>query len=238
MLASSKHHQECDYIAIAFDAHTAVLHADSYKELFAEPTEESELCEENVEWISQNTKLWDQRVVTLLDSLNFSPLLTDPLDIHSVIHVDDGLLFGPSIEILRLLDHLSIQVMMRIVECSRPAVSGPGGSGLVPVVQVVLLHGTSLRGTLLRRTPLRRTAQNFARFFLLPPPISLLLLSGGFLSGIVAAVASRSHCSKGWIRISGGSSSKQGQEQQPQQQQRQMLTKDGNNEDKTCFPDK
>ena len=66
-------------------------------------------------------KLWHQHVVTLLDSLNFSPPLTDSscfrhdeLDIHIFVHVDEGMLCGWNIEIQRPVERLSIQVMMRI----------------------------------------------------------------------------------------------------------------------------
>ena len=55
-------------------------------------------------------------------SLNFQSLLidlscfrNDDLDINIFIHVDDGLLFGPSSELQRLIEHLSSQVMMRKV---------------------------------------------------------------------------------------------------------------------------
>ena len=58
----------------------------------------------------------------MLENLNFHSLLTDPscfrnddLDINIFIHVDDGRLFGPSSELQRLIEHLSRQVMMRIV---------------------------------------------------------------------------------------------------------------------------
>ena len=54
----------------------------------------------------------------LRESLNFHPLLThlgcsrnDGLDIHMFIHVDNGLRFGPSIDILLFVEHLSIHVM-------------------------------------------------------------------------------------------------------------------------------
>ena len=60
-------------------------------------------------------------VVSHLESLNHHPLLTDPscfrnneLNINIFIHVDDGLLFGPRVEVLRLVELLSNQVMMRI----------------------------------------------------------------------------------------------------------------------------
>ena len=41
--------------------------------------------------------------------------LSDELDINIFMHVDGGLLFGPSIEIFRLVELVSNQVMMRIV---------------------------------------------------------------------------------------------------------------------------
>ena len=54
-----------------------------------------------------------------MESLNYHPILTDPscfrndeLDTKNFIHVDDGLLFGPSTDILRLIELLS-EVMMR-----------------------------------------------------------------------------------------------------------------------------
>ena len=48
-----ENHPECDHITIAIDVHTAFLHADVDRELFAEPPEaveryESELCEDKV----------------------------------------------------------------------------------------------------------------------------------------------------------------------------------------------
>ena len=130
MLAVSSHgrnnHSESDYIAIAIDVHTAFLHADIDQELFAEPPEESE----EEDWKLQNSlyrkrkarKLTHPHVLLLLESQNYHPLLTDPsgfrddeLDINVFLHVDDGLLIGPSIEILRSIEFLSKQVMMRAV---------------------------------------------------------------------------------------------------------------------------
>ena len=50
-------------------------------------------------------KLWRQHVVSLLERLNYHPLLTDQscfrndmLDANLVIHDDDRLLIGPSIK--------------------------------------------------------------------------------------------------------------------------------------------
>ena len=67
-------------------------------------------------------KLWHQHVVRLLESLNYHPLLTgrncfrnDELNNHIFIGVDDGLLFGPRIVVLRSVELLSSQVMMLIV---------------------------------------------------------------------------------------------------------------------------
>ena len=60
--------------------------------------------------------------MSLLESLNYHPLLTDPscfrndeLNIHILIHVYDVLLFGPRIEVLRSVELLSSQAMMRSV---------------------------------------------------------------------------------------------------------------------------
>ena len=108
--------------------HSCTLYTD--QELFAEPPEESESCENDV-WdlhkalydYRKAPKLWYHHVVSLLESRNCHPLLTDPscsrndeLDNNIFIHVDDGLLFDRSIDILRLIELLSDQVMMRIVE--------------------------------------------------------------------------------------------------------------------------
>ena len=67
-------------------------------------------------------KLWHQHVANLLKSLNYHPLLTDPscfrndeLNINISIHVCGGLLFGPKSEVLRLVELLPNQVLMRIV---------------------------------------------------------------------------------------------------------------------------
>ena len=58
--------------------------------------------------IAKHRNCGRQHVVTLLESLNFSPLQKDPsssrnaeLDIRIFIPVDDGLLFVPSIELQR-----------------------------------------------------------------------------------------------------------------------------------------
>ena len=67
-------------------------------------------------------KLWHQHIVSILESLNCHPLLTDPscfrndeTNTNIFIHVDDGLLFGPRSEVLKLVELLSKQVLMRIV---------------------------------------------------------------------------------------------------------------------------
>ena len=58
----------------------------------------------------------------MLESLNYHPLLTDPSCFRNdktntsiFIHVADGLLFGPISEVLKLVELLSKQVLMRIV---------------------------------------------------------------------------------------------------------------------------
>ena len=85
MLAVSSHdrnnHPERDTIEIAIDVHTRFLHADTDQELFAEPPEESEFCEDEV-WklhkalygYRKAPKLRHQHVVSLLESLNNHPL--------------------------------------------------------------------------------------------------------------------------------------------------------------------
>ena len=67
-------------------------------------------------------KLWHQHVANLLKSLNYHPLLTypsccrnDELNINISSHVCGGLLFGPKSEVLRLVELLPHQVLMRIV---------------------------------------------------------------------------------------------------------------------------
>ena len=66
-------------------------------------------------------KLWHMHLVNVLESLNYHPLLTDPscfrndeTNINIFVHVDDGLLFGPKSEVLKLVELLSKQVLMRI----------------------------------------------------------------------------------------------------------------------------
>ena len=107
-------------ITIAIDVHTAFLHADVDQNLFAEPPKsdewyESDLREDEVWKLNKALhgyrkapKLWHQHVVSLLLRLKYHPLLTDPscfrndeLDINIFIHVDDGLLIGPRVEVLR-----------------------------------------------------------------------------------------------------------------------------------------
>ena len=60
--------------------------------------------------------------MNILENLNYHPLLTDPSCLRNdekntniFIHVDDGLLFGPRSEVLKLVELLSKQVLMRIV---------------------------------------------------------------------------------------------------------------------------
>ena len=90
---------------------------------------ESELCKDEVWKLNKALygcrkapKLWHQHVVGLLKGLNYDPPLTDPScfrndepNTYLFIHVDDGLLFGPRIEVFRLVEFLSNQIVMRIV---------------------------------------------------------------------------------------------------------------------------
>ena len=66
-------------------------------------------------------KLWHQHLVSVLESLNYHPLLTDPSCFRNdetntiiFVHVDDGWLFGQRSEVLKLVELLSKQVLMRI----------------------------------------------------------------------------------------------------------------------------
>ena len=125
---------ESDHIAVAIDAHTAFLHADVDQDLCAEPPEPDEwydagLKEDEV-WklnkalygFRKAPKLCHHHLVSVAESLNYHPLLTDPscfrndeTNTHIFIHVDDGLLFGPRSEVLKLVELLSKQVLMRIM---------------------------------------------------------------------------------------------------------------------------
>ena len=134
ILAASSHdrnsHPEREHIKIAINVHTALLHADVDQDLFAEPPEPHEwydaaLRDDEVLKLNEALygyrkapKLWHQ----LLESLNYHPVLTypscfrnDEMNINIFIHVDGGLLFGPRIEILQLVDLLSKHILMRIV---------------------------------------------------------------------------------------------------------------------------
>ena len=116
MLAASSHDSdlESDHITVAIDVHTAFLHADVDQDLVAEPPEPDEwydagLKEDEVWKLNKALygyrkapKLWHQHLVSVLESLNYHPLLTDPscfrndeTNTNSFVHVDDGLLFGP-----------------------------------------------------------------------------------------------------------------------------------------------
>ena len=114
MLAASSYdrnsHPEREHITVAIDVHTAFLHADVDPDLFAEPPEPDEwydaaLREDEVWKLNKALygyrkapKLWHQHLVSILESLNCHPFLTDPscfrndeLNINIFIHVDDGL---------------------------------------------------------------------------------------------------------------------------------------------------
>ena len=117
----------------SIDVHTAFLHAEVDQDLFVEPPETDEwydagLKEDEVWKLNKalygyrkEPKLWHQHHVTVLESLNYHPLLTDPscfrndeTNTHIFVHVDDGLMFGPKSEVLKLVELLSKQVLMRI----------------------------------------------------------------------------------------------------------------------------
>ena len=138
MLAANSHDRnsdpESDHITIAIDVHTAFLHADVDQDLFAEPPEPDEWddagLEEDEVWrlnkalygYRKAPKLWHQHLVSVLESLNYHPLLTDPscfrndeTNTHIFIHVDGGLLLGPRSEVLKLVELLSKQVLVKII---------------------------------------------------------------------------------------------------------------------------
>ena len=137
MLAASSHDRnndpESNHITVSIDVHTAFLHADVDQDLFAEPPEPREwyvagLQEDEVWKLNKSLygyrkapKLWHQHLVSVLDSLNYHPHLTDPscfrndeTNTNIFVHVDDGLMFGPKNEVLKLVELLSKQVLMRI----------------------------------------------------------------------------------------------------------------------------
>ena len=128
MLAASSHgrnsHPEREHITIAIDVRTAFLHADVDQDLFAEPPEldiwhDAALRYDEVWKLNKALcchrkapKLWHQHVVSMTDPSCFR---NDELNVNIFIHVDDGLLFGPKIEVLQLVELLSKQILMRIV---------------------------------------------------------------------------------------------------------------------------
>ena len=137
MLAASSHDRNNDpqsnHITVSIDVHTAFLHADVDQDLFAEPQETDEwydagLKEDEVWKLNKALygyrkapKLWHSHLVRVLESLNYHPLLTDPscfrndeTNTNIFVHVDDGLMFGPKSEVLKLVEPLSKQVLMRI----------------------------------------------------------------------------------------------------------------------------
>ena len=113
--------------------HTAFLHADVDQDLFAEPPEPDEWYDERLKedevWklnkalygYRKAPKLWHKHLVNVLESLSYHPLLTDPscfrhdeTNTNIFVHVDDGLMVGPKNEVLKLVELLSKQVLMRI----------------------------------------------------------------------------------------------------------------------------
>ena len=137
MLAASSHDRnndpESNHITISIDVQTASLHADVDQDLFTEPPEPDEwydarLKEDEVWRLNKALygyrkapKLWHQHLVNVLESLNYHPLLTDPscfrndeTNTNIFVHVDDGLMFGPKSEVLKLVELLSKQVLMII----------------------------------------------------------------------------------------------------------------------------
>ena len=136
MLVASSHDRkkdpESNHITVSIYVHTALLHADVDQDLSAEPQEPDEwydagLKEDEVWKLNKALygyrkapKLWHQQLVSVLESLNYHPLLTDPscfrndeTNTNIFVHVDDGLMFGQKSEVLKLVELLSKQVLMR-----------------------------------------------------------------------------------------------------------------------------
>ena len=94
MLATSSHdrnsYPEREHITFAIDVPTGFLHADVDQDLIAEPPELDEWYDaalrDDEAWklnkalygYRKAPKLWHQHVVSILESLNYHPLLTDP----------------------------------------------------------------------------------------------------------------------------------------------------------------
>ena len=94
ILATSSHDRnndaESNHITVSTDVHTAYLHADVDQDLFAEPPEPDEwydagLKEDEVWKLNKALygyrkapKLWHQHLVSVLERVNYHPLLTDP----------------------------------------------------------------------------------------------------------------------------------------------------------------
>ena len=124
---------ESNHITVAVDVRTAFLHADVDQDLFAEPPEPDERndagLQEDEVWrlnkalyaYRKAPKLWHQHLVSILESRNYHPLWTDPSCFRNdetntsfFIHVDYRLLFRPRSEVLKLVEFLSKQVLMKI----------------------------------------------------------------------------------------------------------------------------
>ena len=124
MLAASSHDRnndpESNHITVSIDVHTAFLHEEVDQDLFAEPPEPDEwndagLKEDEVWRLKEALygyrkapKLWHQHLVR-------SCFRNDETNTNIFIHVDDGLLFGPRSEVLKLVHLLSKQVLMKIM---------------------------------------------------------------------------------------------------------------------------
>ena len=79
-----------NHITVSIDVHTAFLHADVDQDLFTEPPEPDEwydagLKEDEVWKLNKALygyrkapKLWHKHLVSVLECLNYHPLLTDP----------------------------------------------------------------------------------------------------------------------------------------------------------------
>ena len=136
MLAASSHDRnndpESNHIIVSIDVHTAFLHADVDQDLFAEPPEPDERfdagLQEDEVWRPNKAlygyrkapELCHQHLESILESLNYHPLLTDPScfrkdETNTNMFVHMKLMLGPRSEVLKLVELLSEQVLMRII---------------------------------------------------------------------------------------------------------------------------
>ena len=112
---------ESDHTTVAIDVHTAFLHVDVDQDLCAEPPEPDEWYDAGLEWklnkalygFRKAPKLWHQHLVSVLESQNCHPLLTDPSCFRNC---ETNTIFSfMSMTVCCLVELLSEQVLMKII---------------------------------------------------------------------------------------------------------------------------